>query len=99
MKAAQLRAELLKVLDAAQQPITTTEARLTIARGLEGQDRPVVAEQVYRALVVLQRRGVVRRVEENSRRDAQWELVMLFADIPGALRSGPAASARGGVSR
>lgn len=77
MNAEQLRGELIVVLTAAQGPITTTDGRIAVANGR--QDRPpVVAEQVYRALVVLQRRGVVLRVDEPASRHAQWELAMLF---------------------
>jgi len=86
MRADQLRAELLHVLAAAQRPITTTEARLALTAPPAHHARPVVAEQVYRALVVLQRHGMVRRVEDDSSRDAYWELAMLFADIPGPMR-------------
>lgn len=82
MKAEHLRAELLAVLAAARGPITTTEARVAIAGTLDSHDRPVVAEQVYRALAVLQRRGVVRRADEPSRRGARWELAMLCAETP-----------------
>jgi hypothetical protein len=34
----------------------------------------VVAEEVYRALLTLQRRGVVRRVRDQPGRLAHWEL-------------------------
>ncbi|KQH80845.1 hypothetical protein AO501_26095 [Mycobacterium gordonae] len=85
MKAAQLRAELLKVLQKADGPITTTEARLEVSRGHGSEERPVVAEQVYRALVALQRYGAVRRVDDCSRRDALWELAVLFSEIPRTL--------------
>lgn len=86
MRADQLRAELLQVLAAAQRPMTTTEARIAITDTLAGRGRPIVSEQVYRALVILQRHGAVRRVEEPSSRAAHWELAMLFCEIPGALR-------------
>ncbi|WP_205878862.1 hypothetical protein [Mycobacterium camsae] len=85
MKAVQLRAELLKVLQQADGPITTTEARLEVSRGRGSEERPVVAEQVYRALVVLQRYGAVRRVDDCSRRDALWELAVLFSEVPRTL--------------
>lgn len=85
MKAAQLRAELLKVLQEADGPITTTEARLEVSRGRGSEERPVVAEQVYRALMVLQSCGAVRRVDDCSRRDALWELAVPFGDIPRTL--------------
>lgn len=95
MNAEHLRAELLAVLAAARGPITTTEARVAIAGTLDSHDRPVVAEQVYRALAVLQRRGVVRRADEPSRHGARWELAMLCVDAPGAARGDRQQSAKG----
>lgn len=82
MKAEQLSTELIAVLTAAQGPITTADARIAVTNSLGGQDhrRPVVAEQVYRALLILQRRGVVRRVDEQAGQHAQSDLAMLFAD-------------------
>ncbi|GAB3036764.1 hypothetical protein MBOU_43420 [Mycobacterium bourgelatii] len=86
MKPDQLRIELLSILAAAEEPVTTTDARIAIARMLHAHDRPVVAEQVYRALVLLQRRGLVRRVDDSSSRGVRWELVVPFCEIPGPLR-------------
>ncbi|WP_264916190.1 hypothetical protein [Mycobacterium kiyosense] len=57
---------------------------MAVADKLDRQDRPVVAEQVYHAFMVLRRRGVVRRVDERSSRRARWELAVLFGDtLPG----------------
>lgn len=95
MKAAQLRAELLKVLQKADGPITTTEARLEVSRQRGSEERPLVAEQVYRALLILQSYGAVRRVDDCSRRDALWELAVLFSEIPSTLRKSRRRSATG----
>lgn len=95
MKAEHLRAELIAVLGAAQSPITTTDARIAVANRCGGQDgRPVVAEQVYRALVILQRRGVVRRVDEPASRHAQWELAMLLVHGDDEINTAATGSSR-----
>ena len=75
MSAEQLRAELAEVLAAAEGPTTTSAARIAVTehRRRRGR-RPVVAEEVYRALLTLQRRGVVRRVHHQPGRHAHWEL-------------------------
>lgn len=49
MKASQLRIELLTILASSEEPITTTDARLAIARILDTHNWPVTSEQVYRA--------------------------------------------------
>lgn len=83
MKAEQLRRELLTVLTEAQGPVTTTQARLAVTRSPRVADsRPPVAEEVYRALVVLQRHGTVRRADDPARRGAMWEMAALFGDVP-----------------
>jgi Fe2+ or Zn2+ uptake regulation protein len=71
----QLRADLVEVLADARGPTTTSAARIAVTehRGRFGL-RPVVAEEVYRALLTLQRRGVVRRVHHQPGRHAYWEL-------------------------
>ena len=73
--AEQLRAELVDVLAGAHGPTTAGAARVAVTehRGRHGR-RPVVAEEVYRALLTLQRRGVVRRVHDQPGRLAHWEL-------------------------
>jgi Fe2+ or Zn2+ uptake regulation protein len=58
------------VLCDAGEPLSTTEVRERINRG---RDRALVAEQVYRALVSLQRAGGVRRVHVAGSRKAFWE--------------------------
>ena len=75
MSGEQLRAELVEVLADAHGPTTTSAARIAVTehRGRCGR-RPVVAEEVYRALLTLQRRGVVRRVHHQAGRHAHWEL-------------------------
>jgi hypothetical protein len=75
MSAEQLRAELAEVLAAAEGPTTTSAARIAVTehRRRRGR-RPVVAEEVYRALLTLQRRGVVGRVHDQPGRLAYWEL-------------------------
>ncbi|TDL03285.1 hypothetical protein [Mycobacterium paragordonae] len=86
MEAAHLRAELVAVLATAGGPLTETDARIAVASKLGSQDRPVVAEQVYHAFMVLHRRGVVRRVEERPSRQAQWELAVRFGETPPGVR-------------
>ena len=73
--AEQLLAELVDVLAGAHGPTTTSAACIAVTeqRGRHGR-RPVVAEEVYRALLTLQRRGVVRRVHQEPGRQAYWEL-------------------------
>lgn len=92
MEAAHLRAELVAVLATAEGPLTTTDARIAVADKRGSQDRPVVTEQVYHALMVLHRRGVVRRVDERPSRRARWELAVLFGDT---MHGCPAASTEG----
>jgi len=73
--AEQLRAELVAVLANAHGPMTTSAARIAVTehRGRQGR-RPVMAEEVYRTLLTLQRRDVVRRVHDQPGRLAHWEL-------------------------
>lgn len=75
MTAEQLRAELVEVLAGAQGSTTTSAARIAVTeqRRRFGR-RAVVAEEVYRALLTLQRRGLVRRVYDKPGRLARWEL-------------------------
>jgi hypothetical protein len=70
----QLRAELVEVLAAATGPTTTRAARIAITEQRGERGRPVVAEDVYRALQTLQRRGVVCRVNGQPGQHAHWEL-------------------------
>jgi Fe2+ or Zn2+ uptake regulation protein len=70
----QLRAELVEVLACASGPTTTRAARIAITAQRRGVGRPVVAEDVYRALQTLRRRGVVRRVNGQPGQHAHWEL-------------------------
>jgi Fe2+ or Zn2+ uptake regulation protein len=70
----QLRAELLEVLACASGTITTRTARIAITEQRRGAGRPVVAEDLYRALQTLRRRGVVRRVNGQPGQHARWEL-------------------------
>lgn len=74
MDAEELRTALIEVLTANPGPTTTSAARLAVAQHYNGRGRPVVAEQVYRALLILQRRGIVRRVHDQHGRLAHWEL-------------------------
>jgi Fe2+ or Zn2+ uptake regulation protein len=70
----QLRAELIEVLACASGTITTRTARIAITEQRRGAGRPVVAEDVYRALQTLRRRGVVRRVNGRPGQHAHWDL-------------------------
>lgn len=74
MNAEQLRTALIGVLTANGGPTTTSAACLAVTEQPGGQGCPVVAEQVYRALLILQRRGIVRRVHDQPGRLAHWEL-------------------------
>ncbi|SOJ57023.1 hypothetical protein MSIMFB_04501 [Mycobacterium simulans] len=55
--------------------MSTTQAHLAVTEYCRRHGPPVVAEEVYRALVILARRGVVRRVEDQPGRGAHWELI------------------------
>ncbi len=68
MNAEQLRDQLLEVLAGASEPMSTTQARLAATEYCRRRGRPVVAEEVYRAVVILARRGVVRRRPDGPRR-------------------------------
>ncbi|BBC69080.1 hypothetical protein MML61_27575 (plasmid) [Mycobacterium marinum] len=57
MNAEQLRNRLLEVLAGTDLPLSTTQARLAVPALCWSRGRPVVAEEVYRALVILARRG------------------------------------------
>lgn len=80
MNAEQLRDYLLEVLAEASEPLSTTQARLAVTETRRRGRRPVVTEEVYRALVILAQRGAVRRVADRPGRTAHWELT------PGHLR-------------
>lgn len=77
--AEELRAQLVDALARSAGPVTTTAARIAVTehRGRLGR-RAVVAEEVYRALLTLQRRGVVRRVHNQPGRLAHWELTETY---------------------
>lgn len=74
MNATQLRAALIEVLAATHEPMTTSAARIALSQRAGDRVRPVVAEEVYRALLILQRHGAVRRVHDQPGRLAHWEL-------------------------
>lgn len=74
VNAEQLRDQLVEVLAGTSEPMSTTQARIAVAEACRRHGRPVVAEEVYRALVVLARRGVVRRVADRPGHSARWEL-------------------------
>lgn len=74
VNADQLRAELIHVLNGTHEPLTTSAARIALTERTAGRCRPVVAEEVYRCLLILQRQGVVRRVHDRPGRLAHWEL-------------------------
>ncbi|WP_301150383.1 hypothetical protein [Mycobacterium simiae] len=74
MNAAQLRAELIEVLTGTHEPMTTSAARIAPSERVGGSFRPLVAEEVYRWLLILQRNGVVRRVHDQPGRLAHWQL-------------------------
>ncbi|WP_101953271.1 hypothetical protein [Mycobacterium intracellulare] len=84
MNAEQLRDHLIEVLAEASQPISTTQARLAVTEACRRRGRPVVAEEVYRALVILARRGVVRRIADQPGRATHWELTRHHLRRPAA---------------
>ena len=84
MNAEQLRDQLLEVLAGASEPMSTTQARLAVTEYCRRRGRPVVAEEVYRALVILARRGVVRRGADQPGRSAHWELTRRHVRRPAA---------------
>jgi hypothetical protein len=73
VNAEQLRAALVGVLAAANGPTTTSAARIAITEHRGAHGRPVLAEEVYRPLLTLQRRGV-RRVHDQPGRPAPGDL-------------------------
>ena len=89
MNAEQLRDQLVEVLATASAPMSTSQARLAVTEYCRRRGRPVVAvdvvtEEVYRALVILARRGVVRRVTDQPGRAAHWELTRRHVRRPAA---------------
>lgn len=84
MNAKQLRDQLLEVLACASKPMSTTHARQAVTEYCRRRGRPVVAEEVYRALVILARRGVARRVADQPGRGAHWELTRRHVRRPAA---------------
>lgn len=84
MNAEQLRDHLTEVLATASTPMSTSHARLAVTEYCRRRGRPVVAEEVYRALVILARRGVVRRVPDQPGRGAHWELTRNHMRRPAA---------------
>lgn len=84
MSAEQLRDQLIEVLAGASAPMSTSQARLAVTEYCRRRGRPVVAEEVYRALVILARRGVVRRVADQPGRGAHWELTRRHVRRPAA---------------
>lgn len=87
MNAEQLRDSLLEVLAEASEPVSTTQARLAVTGTRRRGRRPVVTEEVYRALVILAQRGAVRRVGERPGRAAHWELTPGHPRRPAALHT------------
>jgi hypothetical protein len=74
VNAEQLRNHLLEVLEGADAPMSTTQARLAVTEYCRRLGRPVVAEEVYRALVILARRGQVCRAANPPGRSTHWKL-------------------------
>lgn len=74
MNAEQLRNDLTEILACSAEPLSTTQARQAVTERCQRRGRPVVAEEVYRALAILARRGVVRRISDQPGRSTHWEL-------------------------
>lgn len=63
--------ELLAALCEAAVPLTATQLRTRVNAG---RAQPLIAEQVYRRLVALERRGLIGRAPTASgRRDTAWQ--------------------------
>jgi hypothetical protein len=84
VNAKQLRDQLLEVLTGASEPMSTTQARQAVTECCRRRGLPVVAEEVYHALVILARRGVVHRAADQPRRSAHWELTRRHVRRPAA---------------
>ena len=66
-----IQKELLAALSAAGGPITATELREKVNAARRA---PLITEQVYRRLVALERRGLIRRAPTAAgRRDTWWQ--------------------------
>ncbi|OHV03733.1 hypothetical protein [Mycobacterium talmoniae] len=70
MRISPLQAEILAIIRGFGSPVNTTEVRHLLN---EQRIRPLVAEQVYHALVTLQRHRQVRRVPRPGTRNVYWE--------------------------
>jgi Fe2+ or Zn2+ uptake regulation protein len=68
----QLQAEVLSAVCDSDSPLSTTDVRHVVNRG---RPRPLVAEQIYRVLLALERRGFVRRAHQPPTRDVYWQTV------------------------
>lgn len=66
-----VQTELLEALREAAGPLTATQLRTRVNAG---RVQPLIAEQVYRRLVALERRGLIGRAPTTSgRRDTSWQ--------------------------
>jgi len=74
VNADQLRDQLLEVPAGADAPMSTSQGRLAVTEYCRRRGPLVIAEEVYRALVILAPRAVVRRVADQPGRAACWEL-------------------------
>ena len=83
MNAEQLRDQLVEVLAAASELMSTSQARLAVTEYCRRRRRPVVAEK-RRALVILARRGVVRRGADQPGQGAHWALTRRDVRRPAA---------------
>lgn len=88
LNAHELRCHILRVLQAADGPLTTAQLRDRISTSL---GRTVVIETVYRALAILADRGAVRRTARSQGRHTRW--VVADAALVGGLGPDIAASA------
>ena len=66
--------ELLAALREAAVPLTATQLRTRVNTG---RVQPLIAEQVYRRLVALERRGLIgREPTPSGRRDTSWRAIV-----------------------
>jgi hypothetical protein len=84
VNAQQLRDQLVEVLADANAAMSTSQARLAVTDYSRRRGRPVVAEEVCRALVIPAARGVVRHAADQPGRRARWELTRRHVRGPAA---------------
>lgn len=71
--------ELLAALREAAAPLTATQLRTRVNAG---RMQPLIAEQVYRRLVALERRGLIRRAPTAAGcRHSEWQATTTTGEV------------------